>query len=185
VPTFPLPSFPPFHRAYSFFVPPSAFPFFPLLSQNGIIVFIAPSLILGTSSPSLPPSFLPPSLPPLLTKELNKNPPEGVSVGLVDDSLFEWELLLVGPADTLYEGTSCPPSLTLPPSCDQVLTLPPSFPPSLAGGFFKARLAFPNDFPNMPPTMTFQTEMWHPNGEEGGRGEDVGVCLEGRQEGAE
>jgi ubiquitin-conjugating enzyme E2 G1 len=35
--------------------------------------------------------------------ELNKNPPEGVSVGLMDDNLFEWEILLVGPADTLYE----------------------------------------------------------------------------------
>ena len=87
-----------------------------------------------------------PFLPPLLLThththtykqktELNKNPPEGVSVGLVDDSIFEWELLLVGPADTLYEG-----------------------------GFFKARLKFPPEFPNMPPTMTFQTEMWHPNG---------------------
>ncbi|TFJ88032.1 hypothetical protein NSK_000386 [Nannochloropsis salina CCMP1776] len=75
--------------------------------------------------------------------ELNKNPPEGVSVGLVDDSVFEWELLLVGPADTLYEG-----------------------------GFFKARLTFPSDFPNMPPTMTFQTEMWHPNVYEDGR-----VCI--------
>lgn len=24
-------------------------------------------------------------------------------MGLVDDNLFEWEILLVGPADTLYE----------------------------------------------------------------------------------
>ena len=31
------------------------------------------------------------------------------------------------------------------------------------GGFFKARLVFPSDFPNMPPTMTFTSEMWHPN----------------------
>lgn len=36
--------------------------------------------------------------------ELNRNPPEGVSVGLVDDdNIFEWELLIVGPPDTLYE----------------------------------------------------------------------------------
>ena len=31
------------------------------------------------------------------------------------------------------------------------------------GGYFKATLAFPPDFPNNPPEMRFQTEMWHPN----------------------
>ncbi len=68
--------------------------------------------------------------------ELNRNPPDGVSVGLVDDSnIFLWELIVMGPPDTLYEG-----------------------------GFFKAKLEFPRDFPNNPPTMTFTSEMWHPNG---------------------
>ncbi len=68
--------------------------------------------------------------------ELNRNPPDGVSVGLVDDSnIFLWELMVMGPPDTLYEG-----------------------------GFFKAKLEFPRDFPNNPPTMTFTSEMWHPNG---------------------
>ncbi|RLN94194.1 hypothetical protein BBJ28_00024295, partial [Nothophytophthora sp. Chile5] len=54
--------------------------------------------------------------------EMSRNPPEGVSVGLGDDeNIFNWEILLVGPPDTLYEG-----------------------------GFFKALLEFPADFPNMP-----------------------------------
>ncbi|CAM9281924.1 unnamed protein product [Heterosigma akashiwo] len=76
--------------------------------------------------------------------ELNRNPPEGVSVGLVDDdNIFEWELMIVGPPDTLYEG-----------------------------GFFQARLNFPSDFPNMPPEMTFISEMWHPNVYEDGK-----VCI--------
>ncbi|KAJ8610158.1 hypothetical protein CTAYLR_010379 [Chrysophaeum taylorii] len=67
--------------------------------------------------------------------ELSKNPPDGISVGLVDDSnLYEWEIMIVGPPDTLYEG-----------------------------GFFKARLEFPKTFPNQPPKMTFITKMWHPN----------------------
>jgi len=67
--------------------------------------------------------------------ELNRNPPDGVSVGLADDSnLFKWELMIVGPPDTLYEG-----------------------------GFFKATLDFPPNFPNMPPEMTFTSPMWHPN----------------------
>ena len=31
------------------------------------------------------------------------------------------------------------------------------------GGYFKATLKFPDDFPNNPPTMVFKTKMWHPN----------------------
>lgn len=69
--------------------------------------------------------------------ELSRNPPDGVSVGLGDDeNIFNWELMLIGPTDTLYEG-----------------------------GFFKAKLEFPADFPNSPPVMTFTSPMWHPNGE--------------------
>ena len=66
---------------------------------------------------------------------MTRNPPEGVFVGLVDDdNLFVWEIMIIGPSDTEYEG-----------------------------GFFKARMEFPDDFPLMPPTMTFISEMWHPN----------------------
>ena len=43
--------------------------------------------------------------------------------------------MIVGPPETLYEG-----------------------------GFFKATLDFPPDFPNMPPVMRFTSAMWHPNG---------------------
>lgn len=32
------------------------------------------------------------------------------------------------------------------------------------GGFFNARLTFPKDYPNSPPTCRFTSEMWHPNG---------------------
>ena len=68
--------------------------------------------------------------------ELARNPPDGVSVGLGDDdNIFCWELMIVGPPDTLYEG-----------------------------GFFSAKLEFPKDFPNAPPVMTFKTPIWHPNG---------------------
>jgi ubiquitin-conjugating enzyme E2 G1 len=68
-------------------------------------------------------------------KELQKNPVEGFSAGLVDEANpFEWEIFIIGPPETLYEG-----------------------------GFFKARLSFPRDYPNMPPTMRFISRMWHPN----------------------
>lgn len=80
----------------------------------------------------------------LRTQDLAKNPIDLVSVGLVDDSnVYEWEILMMGPDGTLYEG-----------------------------GFFKARLVFPSDFPNMPPTMTFTSDMWHPNVYADGR-----VCI--------
>ena len=73
----------------------------------------------------------------LLFLELSRNPPEGISVGLgEDDNIFKWELMIVGPPDTFYEG-----------------------------GFFKATLEFPPEFPNMPPVMRFTSTMWHPNGE--------------------
>jgi len=42
--------------------------------------------------------------------------------------------MIIGPPDTLYEG-----------------------------GFFKARMSFPKDYPLMPPKLRFISEMWHPN----------------------
>lgn len=68
-------------------------------------------------------------------QELNKHPVEGFSAGLLDDSnIFHWELMIMGPPDTLYEG-----------------------------GFFKAHLIFPKEYPMMPPKMNFVSEIWHPN----------------------
>lgn len=59
----------------------------------------------------------------------------GFSVGLIDDNdFFKWSVCFTGPEDTIYEG-----------------------------GFFKAILTFPPDFPQSPPEMKFITEMWHPN----------------------
>jgi len=74
-------------------------------------------------------------------RELNKNPVEGFSAGLVDESnIFEWQIVIVGPPDTLYEG-----------------------------GYFNAILTFPPEYPNLPPRMQFTTEIWHPNVYEDGR----------------
>ncbi|KIK94173.1 hypothetical protein PAXRUDRAFT_828254 [Paxillus rubicundulus Ve08.2h10] len=67
--------------------------------------------------------------------ELTKRPVEGFSAGLVDDdNLYEWDVMIIGPPDTLSEG-----------------------------GFFKARLTFPPEYPLLPPKMRFITPMWHPN----------------------
>ncbi|KAB7498237.1 Ubiquitin-conjugating enzyme E2 G1 [Armadillidium nasatum] len=76
--------------------------------------------------------------------ELNKNPVEGFSAGLIDDNdIFKWEVLIIGPPDTLYEG-----------------------------GFFKAHLIFPKEYPLRPPKMKFITDIWHPNIEKNGD-----VCI--------
>ncbi|KAI9593642.1 ubiquitin-conjugating enzyme E2 g [Syncephalis fuscata] len=68
-------------------------------------------------------------------RELNRNPVEGFSAGLVDDTnVYEWDILIIGPPNTLYEG-----------------------------GFFKARMSFPETYPMEPPKLKFISEMWHPN----------------------
>ncbi|KAJ1093117.1 hypothetical protein NDU88_006226 [Pleurodeles waltl] len=67
--------------------------------------------------------------------ELNKNPVQGFSAGLIDDhDIYKWEVVVIGPQDTLFEG-----------------------------GFFKVHLTFPHDYPLRPPKMKFITEIWHPN----------------------
>jgi len=68
-------------------------------------------------------------------QELAKKPVEGFSAGLVDDdNLFKWEVMVMGPNDSFYEG-----------------------------GFFKAHLIFPPEYPQKPPKMKFISEFWHPN----------------------
>jgi len=68
-------------------------------------------------------------------KELTKNPVEGFKVELADESnLFEWNVYIAGPPGTDY-----------------------------GGGIFKAKMTFPEEYPNAPPKMKFISEMWHPN----------------------
>ncbi|KAK3250770.1 Ubiquitin-conjugating enzyme 13 [Cymbomonas tetramitiformis] len=68
-------------------------------------------------------------------KEVTRCPVEGFSAGLADDSnVFEWNVSIMGPPDTQYEG-----------------------------GFFNALMTFPQDYPNNPPTVRFTSDIWHPN----------------------
>jgi len=68
-------------------------------------------------------------------KELSRHPLDGFSAGLVDDSnVFEWNVTIIGPPDTIYEG-----------------------------GYYNAIMTFPPNYPNSPPTVRFTSEMWHPN----------------------
>ncbi|KAL2042481.1 hypothetical protein N7G274_004974 [Stereocaulon virgatum] len=59
----------------------------------------------------------------------------GISCGLVKDNIFEWEVMLMISDDCKYYG----------------------------GGFYRAHLTFPLEYPHLPPKMTFQTPIFHPN----------------------
>ncbi|KHJ40702.1 ubiquitin--protein ligase [Trichuris suis] len=77
-------------------------------------------------------------------KSLTEEPMEGFRVKLIDDQdLFEWEVALFGPPATIYEG-----------------------------GYLKAILHFPMNYPFSPPIMRFTTRLWHPNIYESGE-----VCI--------
>ncbi|KAJ8653349.1 hypothetical protein O0I10_011000 [Lichtheimia ornata] len=67
-------------------------------------------------------------------KELTKNPVPGFVVDLKNDSIFEWEVAIIGSPKTIYEG-----------------------------GYFKATMSFPEDYPFNPPTFRFNREFYHPN----------------------
>ena len=72
--------------------------------------------------------------------ELQQQSETGFSAGLIDDSnMYEWEVAIMGPQDSFYEG-----------------------------GFFNATLTFPESYPQQPPKMRFTSKMWHPNIHEDG-----------------
>ncbi|KAG2207735.1 hypothetical protein INT47_011855 [Mucor saturninus] len=67
-------------------------------------------------------------------KELIRSPVPGFVVDLKDDNIFEWDVALIGSPKTMYEG-----------------------------GYFKATMTFPDDYPFNPPTFRFNNEFYHPN----------------------
>eukprot|EP01065_Artemidia_motanka_P021159 TRINITY_DN2526_c0_g1_i1.p2 TRINITY_DN2526_c0_g1~~TRINITY_DN2526_c0_g1_i1.p2 ORF type:complete len:286 (+),score=115.99 TRINITY_DN2526_c0_g1_i1:70-858(+) len=65
-------------------------------------------------------------------KDLMKHPVGGVKVEATD--LMKWDVYLLGPDQTPYEG-----------------------------GCFRAALSFTEEFPMKPPELRFISEFWHPN----------------------
>ncbi|VDK66203.1 unnamed protein product [Gongylonema pulchrum] len=67
---------------------------------------------------------------------MKRAPVEGFSAGLRGDAedIYKWEVVVLGPPDTPYEG-----------------------------GVFRATLDFPTDYPQRPPKMRFVSKIWHPN----------------------
>jgi len=77
-------------------------------------------------------------------KSLQDEPVEGFTVKLVnEDNLFEWQVAIFGPPTTLYQG-----------------------------GYFKAFMKFPLDYPYSPPSISRfrlgDQTVWHPNVYENG-----------------
>ncbi|KAF2726007.1 ubiquitin-conjugating enzyme E2 15 [Polychaeton citri CBS 116435] len=71
---------------------------------------------------------------------------QGISVGLVGENIFEWEVMLMLAEDE--QGGM------------------------YGGGCFRSRLSFPPQYPHMPPTMKFETPIFHPNVYQDGK-----VCI--------
>ncbi|KAF8947860.1 Ubiquitin-conjugating enzyme E2 G2 [Haplosporangium gracile] len=68
-------------------------------------------------------------------RELSQHAPQGVAAGPIsEDNYFEWEAVIEGPKDTPYEG-----------------------------GIFPAVLSFPQNYPDAPPSVKFNGQMFHPN----------------------
>lgn len=63
----------------------------------------------------------------------NKDPVEGVSIGFEHD-IFKWDLIILGPKDSPYEGA-----------------------------IFDVSLIFPDNYPLYPPKLKFNTPIFHPN----------------------
>lgn len=67
-------------------------------------------------------------------KKIQEKVNEHFSVGLIDDNIYTWEVLIFGPRDTPYEN-----------------------------GIFRAKMIFPVNYPEAPPSFRFISDMWHPN----------------------
>jgi ubiquitin-conjugating enzyme E2 D/E len=66
--------------------------------------------------------------------ELTNNSIPNISAGPLNNNMFEWEAIILGPVDTPYEG-----------------------------GIFKLSISIPTNYPFKPPIVIFTTRIYHPN----------------------
>lgn len=66
--------------------------------------------------------------------EMQKDDTPNLSAGPINDNLFEWEAVILGPIGTPYEG-----------------------------GIFNLNISIPSNYPFKPPIVIFKTKIYHPN----------------------
>eukprot|EP00695_Tsukubamonas_globosa_P000841 TRINITY_DN1773_c0_g1_i1.p2 TRINITY_DN1773_c0_g1~~TRINITY_DN1773_c0_g1_i1.p2 ORF type:complete len:142 (+),score=1.16 TRINITY_DN1773_c0_g1_i1:94-519(+) len=68
-------------------------------------------------------------------RSMRTEPPEGCSAApMSDENLFVWNATIFGPTETPWEG-----------------------------GIYNLRLTFPESYPDKPPKVRFQCDIYHPN----------------------
>ena len=67
-------------------------------------------------------------------EELQKDPPVNCSAGIINDDINTWDATIIGPEKTPYES-----------------------------GIFKLSINFPDNYPFKPPSVKFNTRIFHPN----------------------
>ena len=87
----------------------------------------------------------------------------GISCGLVDNNVLEWEVMLMISDDCrYYGGMGRHVSIKRRMDCfgeDRVGLIVYDG----IGGFFRAHLTFPKEYPLLPPKMVFKSPIFHPN----------------------
>jgi len=88
--------------------------------------------------------------------------------------LFPVLLLFLLPplTPTRHLPAPVPPSARLPPEPAPQITIMGPADTLYEGGIFQARMVFPPEYPNLPPTVSFTSDVWHPNVYRDGR-----VCI--------
>jgi ubiquitin-conjugating enzyme E2 D/E len=66
--------------------------------------------------------------------DMQKDATPNLSAGPINDNLFEWEAVILGPIGTPYEG-----------------------------GVFNLSISIPSNYPFKPPIVIFKTKIFHPN----------------------
>jgi ubiquitin-conjugating enzyme E2 D/E len=66
--------------------------------------------------------------------DMQKDDTPNLSAGPINDNLFEWEAVILGPVGTPYEG-----------------------------GVFYLNISIPSNYPFKPPNVIFKTKIYHPN----------------------
>ncbi|KAM0703508.1 hypothetical protein Q7P35_009447 [Cladosporium inversicolor] len=66
--------------------------------------------------------------------DINQQPPAGCTITPNENDINNWEVIMQGPAESVYEG-----------------------------GNFKIHVTLPKDYPFKPPGISFKTKIYHPN----------------------